>query len=125
MSIDAFDDILLEDTFVFSWCRGADSLTFNVLASLLQRHPEASPPADGEWACYRPGQIRFLGVSSVAGLLPQESVARTIDPDGGVDFGCIDELLVVRPGEDRISGEFGVVTVVAQDVSLALAARAD
>ena len=123
MSIDAFNDILLEDTFVLSWCRGADSLTFEVLASLLQRHPEAAPPADGDWACYRHGQIQFTGVSSVAGLLPLDSVVPTTDPDGSLDFGCIDELSLIRSGEYRISGEFGVVTVAAQDVSLALAAR--
>ena len=122
MSIDAFDDILLEDTFVLSWCRGADSLTFQVLASLLQSHPEASLPPDGDWACYRHGQIQFTGVSAVAGLLPQESVVPCTDPDGSVDFGCIDELSLIRSGEYRIAGEFGVVTVAAQDVSLAWAA---
>ncbi len=122
MRIDAFGDILLEDTFVFSWCRGADSLTFQVLASLLQSHPEASPPQGGDWACYRHGQIQFTGVSAVAGLLPQESVVPTTDPDGSMDFGCIDELSLIRSGEYRIAGEFGVVTVAAQDGSLAWAA---
>ena len=124
MSIEAFDNILLEDTFVLSWHHAADSLTFDVLASLLQRHPEASPPADGEWACYRPGTIEFSGVSAVRGLLPQESATPIVDPDGSVDYGCIDELSLVRPGEYRIAGEFGVVTVAASGVSLVLGAAA-
>jgi hypothetical protein len=122
MSIDAFNDILLEDTFVFSWCHGTDSLTFQVLASLLQSHPEASPPPDGDWAFYRHAQIQFTGVSSVAGLLPQTSLVPTTDADGSVDFGCIDELSLIRPGEYRIAGQFGAVTVAAQDVSLVWAA---
>ncbi len=122
MSIEAFDNILLEDTFVLSWHQGTDSLTFHVLASLLQSHPDASPPAAGDWACYRPGILEFSGVSAIRGLLPQESVVSTTDPDGSVDFGTIDDLALVGPGEYRIVGEFGVVTVAAREVSLALAA---
>ena len=124
MSIQAFDNILLEDTFVLSWHQAAASLTFNVLASLLQSHPEASPPASGEWACYRPGVIQFSGVSSIGGLLSQGAVIPTKDPDGSVDYGCINDLSLVRPGEYRIAGEFGVVTVVAREVSLILDAAA-
>jgi len=124
MSIEAFDSILLEDTFVLSWRQAPDSLTFNVLASLIQGHPDASPPAPGEWACYRPGIIQFSGVSSVRGLHPQQSVRPTIDPDGSVDYGCIDTLSLVAPGEYLIAGEFGVVTVAASGVSLILGAAA-
>lgn len=124
MSIRAFDNILLEDTFVFSWHRTHDLLTFNVLASLLQSHPEASPPTSGDWACYRPAVIQFRGVTSVDGLLPQESVNPTIDPDGTVDYGCIDALALIRPGRYCIAGEFGSVTVVAQEVSIAIGAAA-
>jgi hypothetical protein len=124
MSIEAFDNILLEDTFVLWWHQTDAFLTFNVLASLLQNHPEALPPASGEWTCYRPGVIQFSGISSVDGLLRQESVTPTKDPDGSADYGCIDDLSLVRPGEYRIVGEFGVVTVVAREVSLALGAAA-
>jgi hypothetical protein len=124
MSIEAFDDILLEDTFVLSWHQVSGSLSFNVLASLLPSHPEVSPPASGEWACYRSGSIQFSGVSFVGGLLRQELVTPTTDPDGSVDYGCIDDLSLVRPGEYRIAGEFGVVTVVARGVSLVLGAAA-
>src|SRR5690606_37464902 len=92
MSIEAFDNILLEDTFVLSWHQASASFTFNVLVSLLQSHPEALPPASGEWACYRSGVIKFSDVSSVSGLLRQESVTPTTDPDGTLDYGCIDDL---------------------------------
>ena len=122
MGIEVFDNILLDDTFVFSWHQDADVLTFRVLASLLQSHPDASAPVAGEWACYKSGIIEFSGVSSVHGLLPQESVASTTDPDGSVDYGTIDNLAQTRQGEYRISGDFGVVTVAARDVSLTLAA---
>ena len=124
MSIEAFDNILLEDTFVLSWHQSSGSLSFSVLASLLQSHSEATPPTSGDWACYRPGLIQFSGASSVSGLLPQESVPPTRDADGSVDYGCIDELSLVQPGEYRIAGEFGVVTVSADGVSLALEAAA-
>ena len=122
MSIEAIEDILLEDTFVLSWDRSADFLAFQVLASLLQSHPTASPPASGEWACYKRGVLRFSGVTSVYGLQPQDSVAPTTDPDGSVDYGTIDSLAQVGPGVYCIAGEFGVVTVAAREVSLVLAA---
>ncbi|PPJ43924.1 hypothetical protein [Pseudoxanthomonas sp. KAs_5_3] len=124
MSVDAFDDILLEDTFVLSWHYASDSLTFSVLASLLQSHPEATPPVSGDWACYRPGLIRFSSVSSVSGLLPQDAVLPTQDADGSLDYGCIDELSILRPGEYRIAGEFGVVTVAAREAALVLGVAA-
>ena len=67
----------------------------------------------------------FSGVESVEGLVPQSSVRATLDPDGTADYGCIDELSQVGPGEYRIAGEFGVASVVARDVSLAFAARSN
>jgi hypothetical protein len=111
-------------THSFSWHYASDSLIFSVLASLLQSHPEATPPVSGDWACYRPGLIRFSGVSSVSGLLPQDAVLPTQDADGSLDYGCIDELSLVRLGEYRIAGEFGVVTVAAREISLVLGAAA-
>jgi len=122
MSIESFDNILLEDSFVLSWHQEANVLTFRVLASLLQSHTDASMPVAGEWACYKPGIIEFSGVTSVNGLLPQESVISTTDPDGSLDYGTIDGLSQTGPGEYRIIGDFGVVTVAAHDVSLTLAA---
>ena len=123
MNVEAFDHILLEDTFVFSWSQTPTSLSFVVLASLLQTHPDASPPADGEWACYRDGLIQFHDVSSIQGLLPQAAVLTTVDPDGSIDYGCIDALSLVPPDTYRISGEFGHVSVVARGVSLILSPR--
>ena len=124
MSIDAFDEILLEDTYVLGWSQTPNLLTFTVLASLLQSHPQAAPPLAGEWACYKPGVIRFSGVSSIAGLLPQEVVTPISDPDGSIDFGCIDDLSQIRPGEFRIAGEFGMVAVAATAVALVLGGAA-
>lgn len=104
MSIDAFDNILLEDTFVLSWHYASDSLTFSALASLLRSHPAATPAARGDWACYRAGLIRFFDASSVIGLLPQDAALTTHDADGSLHYGRIDELSLVRPGEYRIAG---------------------
>ena len=124
MSIDAFAHILLEDTFVLAWHQSPGSLVFHVLASLQHTHPEASAPGSGDWACYRPGIIQFSGVTSVIGLVPQDSVTRTTDAAGSVDYGCIDDLALIQPGEYRIAGEFGDVLLVAGEVSLFLAAAA-
>ena len=124
MSIVAFDEILLEDTYVLGWNQTPDSLTFTVLASLLQSHPPATPPLAGEWACYTSGVIRFSGVSSVTGLLQQELVPPASDPDGSIDFGCIDDLSHISPGEFRIAGEFGIVTIAATAVALVLGGAA-
>jgi len=124
MSIEAFAHILLEDTFVLAWHQSERSLTFHVLASLQQTHPAASPPASGDWACYRPGIIQFSGVTAVQGLVTQGSVTQTIDAEGSIDYGCIDSLAPALPGSYRIVGEFGDVTVAADEVALYLAAAA-
>ena len=124
MKIDAFENIFLEDTFVFSWHQSSDSLIFDVLASLLRSHPEATAPTASDWACYRPARIEFSGVSSVTGLLPQEAVPATQDATGSVDYGCIDEISLIGPGNYRIAGEFGVVTVAADSLSLVLGSAA-
>jgi len=123
MTIAALNDILLEDTFVLAWHRGHESLTFHVLASLLQSHPDASVPTSGDWACYRPGIIQFFGVTSVGGLLPQDSVQRTADAAGDIDYGCIDSIALVQPGKYNVVGEFGDVSLTAAGVSIYLAAR--
>ena len=120
MSIEAFENIQLQDTFVLSWNQSPNSLVFHVLASLLQSHPDASPPIRGEWACYNPAIIQFTDMTSVTGLLSQESVRPTKDPDGSVDYGCIDSLESPHPGQYRMSGEFGSITVIARDVLLTL-----
>jgi len=124
MSIDAFAHVLLEDTFVLAWHQSPGSVVFHVLASLQQTHPHASPPSDGDWACYRPGIIHFSGVSSVAGLIQQGLVKCTTDAAGSIDYGCIDHLALIDPHSYHIVGEFGDVTLVAEQVSLLLAPAA-
>jgi hypothetical protein len=124
MSLAAFDHIMLEDTFVLAWHREGDALSLQVLASLLPSHPLARPPANGEWACYMQGIVLFQGVSSVKGLLDMEQVRPVVDPDGTVDYGCIDGLEARDAGVFSISGEFGDVTVYAEKVQLELAASA-
>jgi hypothetical protein len=115
----------LDDTFVLAWDRSADALTFFVLASLLPGHPEYSPPAEGEWSCYRAGLIQFRGVTSVVDLRAQASVAPTTDAAGALDYGCIDHLSMTEPGKYRFCGEFGTVSVAAEQVVVILAPPPD
>jgi hypothetical protein len=124
MSINPLRDIYLEDTFVIGWHEGHESLTFYVLASLEQTHPQASAPASGDWACYRPCIIQFVGVSSISGLLRQESVKPGADASGDVDYGNIDSFKLVDSGEYRIVGDFGDVLVAAREILVYLAAAA-
>jgi hypothetical protein len=123
MSIPAIAGLNLEDTFVLAWHRAADALTFHVVASLLPEHPEFSAPPENEWACYRAGLIQFVGVSSVEGLHAQASVPAATDAAGEVDYGCIDQLSLVRRGHYSMAGEFGTVAVVAEELVVVLAPR--
>jgi hypothetical protein len=125
MSIPTFAGLQLDDTFVLAWDRSADALTFFVLASLLPDHPEYSPPAGGEWSCYRAGLIQFRGVTSVVDLLAQASLAPATDAVGAVDYGCIDHLSMTEPGKYRVCGEFGTVSVAAEKVVVILAPPPD
>jgi hypothetical protein len=123
MSIPAIAGLDLEDTFVLAWHRTPDALTFHVVASLLPEHPDFSAPPENEWACYRAGLIQFVGVSSVEGLLAQALVPATTDAAGEIDYGCIDQLSLVRPGHYSIAGEFGSVVLAAEGVVVVLAPR--
>ena len=120
MGIPALDHVDLQDTFVLSWRKASGSLTFEVLANLLPTHPRAAPPLPNEWACYTEGAITFFGVTSVAGLPALGDVVPVKDPDGSIDYGCIDELSLAGPGEYRIAGEFGSVSVAAEGLSFVL-----
>ena len=106
-----FDHVMLEDTFVLEWSVAPTQIVFYVLAHLRPEHPQASSPASGDWACYRPANLVFPNVSECSGLLPKSEVPSTTDPDGSVDYGTIDALSEPSPGTFNICGDFGDVLI--------------
>jgi hypothetical protein len=110
-NLSEFDHVMLDDTFVLEWCVSPAEVVFHVLAHLRPEHPQASSPAPGDWACYRPANIVFPNVAECSGLLPKSEVASTIDPDGSIDYGTIDALLEPNAGTFRICGNFGDVLI--------------
>src|SRR5690606_15402008 len=108
-----FDGVDLEDTFVLGWQHDpeAQSLRFDVEASLRPTHPRYRQPKPGEWTCYRRGALTFTGVTGVKGLRAQEQVRPDRDPDGSTDYGSLDALWQEGPSSFRIAGRFGDVEV--------------
>lgn len=111
----------LEDSWVLGWRHdpAAGRMTIRLDASLWPGHPAYAAPAPGEHTCYRPAELTFEGVRSVAGLREQADVPGHRDPDGSQDYGSIDGL--DRTGEAfRLAGEMGDVTFTAAALRLDL-----
>jgi hypothetical protein len=124
LNLDDFQEVALEDTFVLAWHKSSGDLVFYVEAHLRPEHSAYAPHGVESRACYRPGIIVFRSASQVTGLMPQSMVNRTTDAEGAVDYGTIDRLEMIGPGQFAISGEFGDVVVHSRAPRLYLAAVA-
>jgi hypothetical protein len=115
--LDMLDGVLITDTFILGWHQEADRLVFDVEASLWPQHPQYEPPLPGEWTCYKPAQLVFVGVRSVEGLPEMAKVVGSRNSDGSQDYGSLDELVAI-PGGYQIVGDFGVVQVQADSLRM-------
>ena len=105
-----FSGIDLHDSFVLGWKFEGGSLCFELEASIWPESKYYVPPKPGEHTCYRKATLQFLGAKEVVGLKPISSVRFMTDPDGSIDYGNIDSL-VISNGDYSVSGEFGVVKI--------------
>lgn len=105
-----FRGIDLNDSFVLAWELNSDRLAFDLEASIWPESPHYERPKPNEHTCYRRAQLIFEGFISVNGLKNMDQVEGHIDPDGTMDFDCIEELDETESGF-RITGEFGSVAI--------------
>lgn len=109
-TVPGFDDLYLEDSWVLSIRSSESTLVIEVDLVLRESHPEYRPPRPGEQYCYRRGRISFNNVTSISWT--KRGAPPAVDGLGEQDLGSFDEFWV-DGGGSRISGDFGVIVVVA------------
>jgi len=112
-------NIYLEDSFVLDWTNDGSDIVFTMEFSLLPEHPRYAKPKENEWTCYRRGVWAFKSVRNLSGLKKKEEVKRSVDPDGSVDFGTIDEFNDSE-GNISLSGDFGTVSFACESWTVKL-----
>ncbi|MGH1451356.1 MAG: hypothetical protein ACRBBM_18280 [Pseudomonadaceae bacterium] len=115
--IDLFRGIDLNDSFVLGWHYEGDRLVFNLEVSVWPESKYYYAPKDGEYTCYRKGNLIFEGVKSVRGLLSMAEANRSTDATGECDYGNIDTLLI-QSESAQIIGDFGSVEIAGGTCAL-------
>lgn len=92
------------------WKHEDDRLSFELEARIWPESVHYTKPEKDEYTCYRKATLKFVGIKNVGGLKPKESVQRSRDPDGSIDYGNIDDLKALE-GSFIVVGEFGTVRI--------------
>lgn len=116
-----FRGVDLEDSSVLSWYDAEHALVFQIEASLWPGHPDYVEPPESDWTCYKKATLSFPAVERVDGLRQMYEVTPTADPDGSIDYGCIDALQRNKDGSYLLCGNFGDVTIECDGLIFRLA----
>jgi hypothetical protein len=108
--LEIFKGINLNDSFVLSWSLERSRLSIYIEASIWPESKYYSKPKKNEYTCYKKAVLSFVGVESIEGLKPIDTVHSTTDLDGTIDYGNIDSLLKTSSGFE-IEGDFGSVRI--------------
>lgn len=115
--IDALHFFYLEDSWVLDIVAMPGILAMTLDVVLLPEHPDYHAPLPGESYCYRRGELKFEGVTSLCwtgqGLPP------ATDASGERDYGGVD-LLAFDQGVYRMSGDFGDIVLHAGSIHMQL-----
>ncbi|MEW2146898.1 hypothetical protein AB0869_29225 [Micromonospora vinacea] len=115
--IDSLHLYYLEDSWVLDILAMPGTLTMTLDVVLLPEHPDCGAPLPGERYCYRRGELKFEGVTSLhwteQGLPPAK------DASGGRDYGGIDSLAFDQ-GVYSIAGDFGKIVMHAELIQMQL-----
>ena len=96
-----FRAVDLGGSFVVAWSIAAETLLLDIDLQLTPEHPFYEKPRPAEKVCIRPAVIEFPYC---------EKPVATAD----LDIGRIADLNVLADGRYEISGEFGVVEIIAE-----------
>jgi len=86
--ISGFEDVFLEDSWVYEIREDSSELVFSLDFVLREKHKLYAPPLSNEQYCYRRGYIRFHKPSAVTWL--RKTMTPYVDVTGEADFGNID-----------------------------------
>lgn len=115
-----FAHVDLRGSVVLGWESSADGLLVRLEVSLLPSHPEYEAPRPDERSCFRHGLLTFGNPSSMTGLLAQESVRPSTDPDGSGDYDTLHGLWSDEPGSYLLEGELGEVRLISEPPTIRL-----
>jgi hypothetical protein len=114
VDIPPLQHFVLEESYVVDVLeqRGVVELKMDLV--FARDHPELLPARPGEWAYYREGVIRFLGVYAFSWTKRSEPGR---DLDGSTAWGGIDTL--VKDGHDySLIGDFGQIEISAENIEV-------
>ncbi len=101
--------IYLEDSYVLGIHEVDGALLFDLLAVLTEDHPAYQAPANDEQYCYRAVRLSFEGNLNFD-WIGRSFDARTVDPDGSIDYGNVDGFEILPDGY-YLEGDWGAVIV--------------
>lgn len=116
-ALDAVTSIDVADSYILGFERHGAEYWVRVLFALKPGHASYSPPLPNEYACYRHGWLKAIGVGSVSADWNGRSA--TFDPDGEADFGSIDRL-DLGEGKLTLHGDWGLVQALCESVLVEL-----
>jgi hypothetical protein len=114
LEIPLLQHFVLEESYVLDVLeqRGVVELKMDLV--FARDHPELLPARPGEWAYYREGVIRFLGVYAFTWTDRSEPGR---DPDGSAAWDGIDTF--VKDGHDySLVGDFGRLEISAENIEV-------
>ena len=114
--MEMFKGIDLNDSFVLSWQRGTNEITFELEASIWPESKYYEKPKTNEHTCYKPAILSFKNIKELNGLLEINQVKPATDAEGEKDYGNIDNLEKNNKGF-LAEGEFGSVLIIGGEIS--------
>ncbi|MEN9999753.1 MAG: hypothetical protein RI922_2743 [Bacteroidota bacterium] len=88
----------LEDSWILGWSYYKEELQIEIELSIWPESPYYEEPLNGNYTCYKLGQLIFHDVKTIKGFFELENIEPTIDPDGSKDWGNIYGLSKTKTG---------------------------
>jgi len=115
---EALRGLYLDDSYVLDVQASRGLVAITMEFALAPEHPEYSPALPGEQYCYRKGILVFEGVTEL-NWTGQLSSRPSQDPDGSIDYGNIDSL-VIDGTHFTVEGGLGRIDLQAASLRVAL-----
>ncbi|MEO5866254.1 MAG: hypothetical protein ABIS14_14385 [Sphingomonas sp.] len=116
-----FDAYYFEDSYVLSIEIGADRVVLYLDAVLTPKSADYSTPRMGEQHCYARARLIFDDISALSYSPNPAPPSR--DANGEEDYGNIDIFTIISPAQYHLEGDWGVLSLSANQARVELDAR--
>ena len=107
-SIEEFENIYLEDSYVLQIRTNSNSAEFLLEVVLTENHPLYNPPKQNEQYCYKKAELSFPTVTEI--IWVEVNIIPSKDANGEVDFGNID-LFFYNDQYYELCGDWGELKI--------------